>query len=68
MYQELPLDLTLIHHVCLNRPSFPTLLLNLRHGLLTERHPSGPTYVLPNCWVPEISKDLYFFDNYSFTE
>ena len=40
----------------------------MRHGLLTERHPSGPTYVLPNSWVPEISKDLYFFDNHPFTD
>jgi hypothetical protein len=60
--------LTLFLHICLNRPSFPTLPLTLRHDLLTERHPSGPTYVLPNFLVQEISKDLYFFDNHSFTD
>jgi len=67
MYYELPQDLTLIRHVCLNFSSFPTLLLNFHHGLLTERHLSGPTYGLHNFQVPEISKDLYFFDNHSFT-
>ena len=43
-------------------------LRNLRHSLLTERHPSGPTYDLPNLWGPELSKDLYFFDNRPFTD
>ena len=38
---EEPLDLPLIRHICLNRPSYPTLLLNLLHSLHTERHPSG---------------------------
>ena len=43
-------------------------LRNLRHSLLTERHPSGPTYDLPNLWGPELSIDLYFFDNRPFTD
>ena len=68
MPQELPQALTLIRHICLNRPSLTTLLLNLRHDLLTEHYPSGPTYVLLNFWVPEISKDLYFFDNHSYPD
>jgi hypothetical protein len=68
MSQELPQELTLIRHVCLNRQSFPTVLLTLRHVLLTEHYPSSPTYDLRNFWVTEISKDLYFFDNHSFTD
>ena len=40
----------------------------IRHGLLTARHPSDLTYVLPNLVGSEISKDLYFFDNLTFTD
>ena len=66
--EKLPQDLILVRHVCLNRPIFPTLLRNFRHGLLTERHPSGLTSLLPNLLGSGISKDLYFFDNHPFTD
>lgn len=47
LYQEWPLDPTLTHAVCLNCPSFPTILLNLRYRLFTELHPNSRHQLCP---------------------
>jgi len=47
MYQEWPLDPTLTRAVCLNFPSFPTILLNLRYPPFSELHPNSRHQLCP---------------------